>query len=258
MPLKAINPAYRYKAIFGTIGPVREKWIEPTLAWIDSYCRQHFTYRAEYPPRLKFEIGDTGHPHFHLGMFFRDREKFAMFNRRLQIFLRTLPDQIQQGREYSVRLFSVPEGENLTGGACRGPALVDHYFDSPTKIKDTLGASAQVFLCGWNPYTEIAEELHAAKQSELDLDYSLFGPDYKAWLRKFYVEPCLARAESYAKFTKEWYKYMNTHVKNGMIYPEITRDILHGLHENTRAKKISQMARILEMTQTPRAESSTI
>lgn len=258
MPLLPINITQRYRAVFGTIGPVEETWLPSVLSHIDSYCREHFTYDCQYPPKLKFEIGDTGYPHFHLGMFFKDREKYGMFIKRLQQYLLTLSRR-PDGKAYSVRLFAVPLKQNTKCGTLVGPALVEHYLHYPTKIKSTDGVHDQVDLAEWSPYYSISTSNDESTAfSELAIAEKWSPEMFKVWMAL--ANHSTDRANSYKVFTKRWYKTMN-HLSQrhpGSIYPEMSYYHLENMHANNPKNLVRQFEKIFEKTQNAPAKNSSL
>lgn len=148
MPLAAIDIAEKYKVVFGTIGPAEEEWGEDLLSWIGDYWTGKAIVDPDMPIRLKFETSNDGYKHFHLAMMFTERVRFGMFVKALQKYMR----KFKNGRhkDYSIRLFMVPYKESHNDNVLRGPALVRHYLENPTKEKDTGGGNFVVDIEGFN------------------------------------------------------------------------------------------------------------
>lgn len=162
MPLQAINLAYKYQSVFGTIGPVKEEWGEVTLQWIDQYWRKE---GAGYQtmPRLKYEVGNDGYQHFHIALYFQERQRFGMFVKRLQQWLgKMYKADLKREKEFSVRLFALPIKEDVNGVTLKGEALVNHYLDNPTKMKSTDGNNYTIELTGFNVHEYLKEHPHKA------------------------------------------------------------------------------------------------
>lgn len=172
MGLLPIAIGNKYAMVFGTIGPVQEEWGREILEWIDAYWRKTAVYDPDYPPRLKFEVSNTGYPHFHLGLSFQDRQKYALFCKHLRARLAKMPKPVGYDPKvgYSVRLFAVPCVQEINGTKLRGGALIDAYLDNPVKEKSTAGASLSVEFEGFNAYAFIKE----CKSEELIERYKTF------------------------------------------------------------------------------------
>lgn len=155
MPLKAINLTTPYPCILGTIGPAKEEWGEVILQFVNDYWKDKAVYHHTMPPRIKFEVSDDkSYPHFHIGLMFTERQKYAMFVRKLQQFMKQFakdkPKGYDQDKEFSIRLFAVPCTEQVNQNILRGADLINHYLDNPTKEKSTDGKNFQVELTGFN------------------------------------------------------------------------------------------------------------
>ena len=157
MPLQALNLANKYTTVFGTIGPVKEEWGEVTLHWVDEYWRKE---GAAYQtmPRIKFETSNEGYQHFHIALYFQERQRFGMFVKRLQKWMSvTYKKEMGRDKEFSIRLFQVPITEDINGKALRGEALINHYLDNPTKMKPTEGGNYTIELTGFNVHEYLKE-----------------------------------------------------------------------------------------------------
>lgn len=147
------------------------------MQFINAYWSKKAPYAM--PARLKFETSNEGYPHFHLGLMFVERQKYAMFIKHVQRFLWSnykddKPTGYSREKQYSFRLFAVPNVSDVNGKRLTGKALIDKYLDEPTKEKRTDGGNWVVDFEGFN-----AAEYLANCQD----------PDHKEkatkWLKKF-------------------------------------------------------------------------
>jgi hypothetical protein len=154
MPLKAINLEQKYPCVLGTIGPAKEEWGSAILEFVDAFWKGQAIYSSSLPPRLKFETSNEGYPHFHIGLMFQDRQKFRMFVKKLQTFMsrykKDKPHGYDKAKEFSIRLFAVPCSETVNQKILRGPDLINHYLDNPTKEKSIEGGNYEIELEGFN------------------------------------------------------------------------------------------------------------
>jgi hypothetical protein len=192
MPLQPINIRGDYQCVFGTIGPVLEEWGQEILDSIDQYWRSRATYDPGFLPRLKFEMSNTGYPHFHIGLFFTDRVYYAKFvkyvKRRLLKFDK--PPGYDPAKGYSFRLFIVPlkAPDDFYGNRLVGGALMNRYLDCPTKEKDIGGGNFIVEFEDFNAYQYLKEN-----------EDSRYLKEMKVYLKKFAkVDWKKARAEEQA------------------------------------------------------------
>ena len=160
MPLKAINPESKYSCTFSTLGPVKEEWAPDILEWVRLYWVKVVSEPGM--PRLKFETSNTGYPHFHLGMMFVDRQKYRMFIKELQKYMRRYkddkPTNYKKEKDFSFRMFAVPVVETHNAKVLRGAALIHHYLDNPTKEKSTEGGNFEVEIEGFNAVAFIRDK----------------------------------------------------------------------------------------------------
>lgn len=154
MPLPPINLEQKYASVFGTVGPVREEWGDAILQFVHRFWKDRAIYSSALPPRLKFEVGNDGYPHFHIGLMFQERQRYGMFVKKLQTFMSSYkkdkPNGYVKSKEFSIRLFAVPCTETVNQRILRGADLVNHYLDNPTKEKSTDGQNYQIELEGFN------------------------------------------------------------------------------------------------------------
>lgn len=203
MPLHAISLELKYAFVFGTIGPVKEEWGDAITQYIDSFWKGRAVLSYN---RLKFEVSNTGYPHFHLALQFTDRQRYGMFVRHLQNFLgkqfkHDKPAGYGREKQFSVRLFNVPCTEVVNGKQLRGVALVDHYLDNPTKEKSTDGQNYSIEFDGLNVAEEIRDWRTDAQHLENRDPKSLF---YKsdcelAALKRAASDAMEAYAKAYAR-----------------------------------------------------------
>ena len=180
MPLHPISLKQGYVCVFGTLGPVKEEWGDDILQFIDHFWKNKAIMAMA--PRLKFEVSDDKqYPHFHLGLMFIDRQKYAMFIRAVQKFMsgkykNEKPSGYSKEKGFSFRLFAVPYNEDVRGIRLTGKKLIDHYLDEPTKEKSTDGKNYTIELTGFNVAAEVK------RLTERDPEY---GDKLKKWLSKF-------------------------------------------------------------------------
>ena len=168
MGLHEITWSNKYPAVFCTLGPVKEEWGDAVMAFTHQYWRTVWAYDPAYTPRLKFEISNTGYPHFHLALMFAcptpdKRPKFRMFWKKMRAMLSTTygnhakPPGYSHEKGYSFRLFAVPCTQHVNSKILHGGALMDHYLDEPTKEKSIDGQNFTIELDGFNAYDHIAQ-----------------------------------------------------------------------------------------------------
>lgn len=218
MPLTAISPENKYDTVFGTIGPAKQEWGQAIADWIEAWWKGRDLVKYF---RVKFEVSNTGYPHFHLGMQFAARNKFRMFIRDLQKYLVTQykddkPVGYAREKQFSVRLFAVPVKEVHGTRILRGTALIDKYLDDPTKEKDTGGGNFVVEHEGYNVALDIAEWHKAARNA---MPVHPTAP--MAYIGREYADRVQATADRITAYVK---KYQAAQ-KRGVKLPEITRMI---------------------------------
>lgn len=200
--LLPINLSYKYSCVFGTIGPVKEQWGPDILAFITQYWEGIAIPHPDMPFRLKFETSNEGYTHFHLALMFTERVKFSLFIRRLQKYMSRYkndkPPPYSKDKEFSIRLFQVPCKDTINGNTLRGPALINHYLDNPTKEKSTDGENFVVELDGFNVGHYITSIRNDASRFS-DRGQSDLAKSYNDW------------ADRTETFAKKYIKYAKSH-----------------------------------------------
>lgn len=221
MPLQAINIDNKYDTIFGTIGPVRQEWGQAITDWIEAWWKGRDLLKYF---RLKYEVSNTGYPHFHVGIQFTARQKFRMFIRELQKFLLQYKDNKPTGYAsrseigFSVRLFAVPCKEQHGTRVLRGTALIDKYLDDPTKEKRTDGGNFVIEHEGYNVTADIADWHKAARDA-----LPQHSTSHMAAIARERSDLLQSTGDAIQAYVK---KYQAAQ-KRGVKLPEITRMIAH-------------------------------
>lgn len=160
MGLPSVNLLNPYPCTLSTLGPAKEEWGPDIIEWITKYWQKRAITKTD--PRLKFETSNDGYTHFHLALYFEKRQKYAMFTKDLQKYMRKYkndkPPGYDKNKEFSFRMYAVPTVETHNAKVLRGSDLINAYLENPTKEKSTEGGNFIMEIDGFNGLQHIKDK----------------------------------------------------------------------------------------------------